>query len=341
MTMCKNACLCLLLVAVACAKTTSPLQGTNTNWLTACDSEADCDAEDACLCGVCTQPCTEDDQCGAVNAATSCEPLVEAACGASSASMSACLQGCEEDGDCTALEDGRCTSGVCVPEALNVADASTQDASTQDASTQDASTQDASMTLPDSGLDPTFALLDGTRVVIPEAYTPCSEHYQCSIVSTDCAGCCAQGVINIDHSSAYEAAFAATCADVEFRPCECDPLLLVAACREERCVALDAFDDCFSPTQNLDIVSVDEARGCDCTNVGQSICVAGNGLICEGLDSNPPQQRWAAVLDGPCGEPTPDPTCPDGEVRATAEACLADFMTCYEIADGEYCGLNP
>ena len=124
--------LSLLLLAAACAKTTAPDPGTNTNWLKACVDEADCDAEDACVCGVCTKPCSEDDQCGDVHAATSCEPVSEAACGASSEAK-ACLQGCDGDRDCTSLEHGRCVASVCVPEVQSTPDGGTPDASDRDA----------------------------------------------------------------------------------------------------------------------------------------------------------------------------------------------------------------
>lgn len=38
--------------------------GTKTNWLKACDSSLECGEEGACVCGLCTMPCSGDDQCG-------------------------------------------------------------------------------------------------------------------------------------------------------------------------------------------------------------------------------------------------------------------------------------
>lgn len=38
--------------------------GTKTNWLEACDSSAQCGDEGSCICGLCTVPCDERDECG-------------------------------------------------------------------------------------------------------------------------------------------------------------------------------------------------------------------------------------------------------------------------------------
>lgn len=221
---------------------------------------------------------------------------------------------------------------------MSVADASEPDAGEP----MDGGEPDAIVSMPDSGGPNPFALgRDGNNVVISDAYTSCTQHDHCVLVSVACDGCCAQSAIHDDHTDSYETNFEAACADIVNRGCPCDPALMVAACRDERCVALDAFNNCYSPTQNLDLAYVTDARGCEQCRVGQAICVDGVALVCEGLDSDPPTTQWYAVEDGPCGEPTPDPTCADGEVRATADACLADFMTCYQIPSGELCGFNP
>lgn len=70
--------------------------GTNTNWLKACDSDAQCGGAALCLCGLCTNACTDEAECGsgtcgtALATASQCEsngpsriclpPLGEATC---------------------------------------------------------------------------------------------------------------------------------------------------------------------------------------------------------------------------------------------------------------------
>lgn len=93
--------------------TQGPTLNSNTNWLMACSADENCADGLSCLCGQCTQECTDVTDCsedGAeciVNAVT-CE----------SAPVAACLPGCTDDEDCG---DGyNCALGdtetlVCVP----------------------------------------------------------------------------------------------------------------------------------------------------------------------------------------------------------------------------------
>jgi hypothetical protein len=94
--------------------------GGNTNWLTPCDAEADCDDEDACVNNVCLKPCRDSD---------ACEPLVGGSCtdlraisvdetGACSSAEAApfCSLSCDGERDCARLGDAYgCESGVCTP----------------------------------------------------------------------------------------------------------------------------------------------------------------------------------------------------------------------------------
>lgn len=106
----------LALAWASCAKTTEHEGiGTNTNWLQTCKAQDDCDDGESCVCGVCTIDCQNSDECSALHEATQCEPVQRGLCGGQSASTSACLQGCSDSGDCTAVENGRCVSGLCVP----------------------------------------------------------------------------------------------------------------------------------------------------------------------------------------------------------------------------------
>jgi hypothetical protein len=69
----------------------------------------------------------------------------------------------------------------------------------------------------------------------------------------------------------------------------------------------------------------------------KSICTGRYALICEPARGT--GNVWIAVEDGPCGEPEPDLDCTEGEVRSTATACLDDFDRCWELENGEYCGV--
>ncbi len=180
----------------------------------------------------------------------------------------------------------------------------------------------------------------GATVQITAAYTACAHQNECVLVSTGCDGCCQQGAVHTDLTEYYDFHFETACEGYEGGMCDCEPEPLYPACRDNRCVALHAVNDCFSPTQNLDTAYAPDARGCDCPILRQSICVGGAALFCSEYPNDATQQRWAAVEDGPCGEPTPDPECGSGERRPTAEACLAEFNTCYALASGEYCGIN-
>jgi len=102
----------LILLVNGCGITHKSSTGTNTNWLKACSAESDCDADNQCLCSVCTQPCSEKAQCDDFGERASCLPIDKAACGYS-ASSSACFRDCDSDSDCDSLDQGRCLAGRC------------------------------------------------------------------------------------------------------------------------------------------------------------------------------------------------------------------------------------
>jgi glucuronoarabinoxylan endo-1,4-beta-xylanase len=109
------------LLAVLCAATTGcspnedPQTGSQTNWLRACNADADCGSQ-SCNCGICTHPCDADAACSELPGA-SCvgaqDPGAVALCGGSSPSASAlCLARCGDD----VCADGQvCVAGVCSP----------------------------------------------------------------------------------------------------------------------------------------------------------------------------------------------------------------------------------
>jgi hypothetical protein len=116
------AALCLFagLSTVACSKAIKPLPDKNTNWLRACDSDAECGSELACLCGACTKACTSTRQCGAAAEAAVCieasDASLVAVCGRELEVAGVCSATCDRDSDCAAQAKGlKCQSGLCVP----------------------------------------------------------------------------------------------------------------------------------------------------------------------------------------------------------------------------------
>lgn len=101
---------------VACARTEDPdgNLGSETHWLTACTSNAQCGSEGlSCECGVCSLPCDEDARCGKYGAVCSVagEAAHEALCG-SSRTGGVCLPPCE--GGCSGEQS--CVADACVPK---------------------------------------------------------------------------------------------------------------------------------------------------------------------------------------------------------------------------------
>jgi hypothetical protein len=324
----------LALIALGCAKSTESSDiGTNTNWMRTCDTSSDCEGNDACLCGVCTRACSESAECSTVHAATSCEVLSETACGAQSAVSSACLQGCDSNGNCTSLEDGRCIAGLCVAEPPT--EAPMNDAS--GAPSDDASIEPANDASVVSNPDPLALMRVDSTVQLTDAYTACAAHSDCRLVFTGCDGCCQRGAINRELENAFIEHFQSACDDYMGVECTCELRDYVARCDAGRCepVLRETFD-CYGPERNEGIAYEPDSVGCNCNELpNKSICTGRTALVC--LDKGGAYE-WVAVEDGPCWEPEPDPTCADGEVRTTADACLADFDKCHRLANGEYCG---
>ncbi len=103
-----------LVVATSCSPG-APQTGSQTNWLSHCETSADCgDLE--CLCGTCTARCSEDAACASTPGASSCvaksEAGAAAACDGEAPSFGLCLPRCE-DGACAS--GSKCVAEVCVP----------------------------------------------------------------------------------------------------------------------------------------------------------------------------------------------------------------------------------
>jgi uncharacterized protein YkwD len=87
----------LALMALGCSEPQSaPSEGSNSNWLLACMSDAECGSTAACRCGGCTRECSS---------ATQCRGQEE------KSSFGICLPRCEP-GSC--LEGQACVAGSCV-----------------------------------------------------------------------------------------------------------------------------------------------------------------------------------------------------------------------------------
>jgi hypothetical protein len=115
--------------ASACGQAVKPLPDKNTNWLKACDADAECGSELACLCGACTKACSARSDCRAAALDAVCvaaaDPSVQAACGLQLPAAAICSAPCARDRDCDASADGLiCRFGLCVTREAPGCDAS-------------------------------------------------------------------------------------------------------------------------------------------------------------------------------------------------------------------------
>jgi hypothetical protein len=97
-----------------CAGKSETKAGSETNWLTVCDSDADCGAAH-CLCGVCTAPCAGNADCSAhdgAKCALAGSTGHTAQCGViAGAPAGICMPSCDANNACAAGE--LCAGGVC------------------------------------------------------------------------------------------------------------------------------------------------------------------------------------------------------------------------------------
>lgn len=203
--------------ALSCVKSTeAPQLGTNTNWLKTCDSSAECGDERACLCGVCTQPCSEDAQCAGVHASTQCATLSNVACDYAPGVSAACLQGCRSSAECTAFEHGMCVDGLCV------------------------AAPPAEMGGAGPSGDPYALRREGPRVPITDAYVECSRDADCTLVEASCDSCCRTSAIRSDLGQTYAENRTLACTGYNGPECDCQPPDVEARCDLGRCLALPA-----------------------------------------------------------------------------------------------------
>ncbi len=97
----------------ACSGKTVTQGGSETNWLAMCTRDADCSVG-ACICGVCTQSCTDASGCpsGLDRCASTGTSVLSAMC-SDSAPKAVCLKGCGSGVVCA--KGFTCDGGACVP----------------------------------------------------------------------------------------------------------------------------------------------------------------------------------------------------------------------------------
>jgi len=86
-----------------------PLLQSNTNWLQRCGPEVPCSGALLCLCGMCTQPCSEESECGRLDGASCGGTCDEAA----PSGGGLCVLGCTSDDDCG--DEFVCQASECRP----------------------------------------------------------------------------------------------------------------------------------------------------------------------------------------------------------------------------------
>jgi len=100
-----------LALVMACSDGTTGGANSNTNWLLACDTPADCGGAWDCLCGVCTSSC--EDACEAEDGVCASEDALAHSLQCGDDTTALCLRGCSGDAECSG--DDVCVTGACSP----------------------------------------------------------------------------------------------------------------------------------------------------------------------------------------------------------------------------------
>ncbi|HET6337383.1 MAG TPA: hypothetical protein VFG30_29365 [Polyangiales bacterium] len=111
----------LVLSVVACGKSRRPFPDKTTSWLRACDRDAQCGDELACLCGICSRTCDNAASCsGDTRCISSNDPDAAQACGDDPATPALCASTCRRDSECRELgDDFTCRRGLCSAPAAS------------------------------------------------------------------------------------------------------------------------------------------------------------------------------------------------------------------------------
>jgi hypothetical protein len=105
--------LCACAALPACGSNTHSSLGGETNWLRACEDSDACSAG-SCVCGVCSERCSQDDDCPrGLRCEREDSALHGAACGAEDEVPGLCSPECDADPECG--EGRACIDGACAP----------------------------------------------------------------------------------------------------------------------------------------------------------------------------------------------------------------------------------
>src|ERR1041384_2064630 len=91
-----------------------------TNWVAACQRDADCGAPHACQCGICTTRCSSSNECAGLPAPSACIEVTSAANGgrcrlSTNAPPGLCLPTCAAGAICPRAGALQWAAGVCMP----------------------------------------------------------------------------------------------------------------------------------------------------------------------------------------------------------------------------------
>ena len=101
----------------------------NTNWLSRCSDDVQCNGSLRCYCGMCTKPCGQDTECNLLGGAQ-CAQSGEEVCGTRASAGGLCVLECTASDDCGYGFD--CNAGQCVPRPCETVGALTWDQVFQD-----------------------------------------------------------------------------------------------------------------------------------------------------------------------------------------------------------------
>lgn len=108
---------------IACDPDDSPSTDSKSNWYQVCSSSEECDSDLACLCGVCSNSCSMDEDCDQERSSRCLDPEAYAECPTSPGAKRTCVATCEAADDCQAGQI--CLRSVCVTEGIPTSEACT------------------------------------------------------------------------------------------------------------------------------------------------------------------------------------------------------------------------